>query len=214
MIIAARRLELLEELKSEVGKAVVYQMDISKPEQIYKTLAKLTEQGERVDILVNNAGIAKRTPIFESKLDDDFEANIQTNLTGLWHMTKAVVNHMKEFKIPGSIINVSSVNGQNCLNENATAYCASKAGVIQLTKALVGELSRYQIRINCISPGWFHTPMTSKYDPGMMAAQNPLGFVGIPSDLDGVLLLLASNKASRYITGTTITVDGGISWGG
>lgn len=218
VIIAARRQELRNNLKAEIesegGKAITLGLDVSRPEQIYQAIEQLSQQGERIDVLVNNAGVAKKTSIFDKVRDDSFEDNIQTNLTGLWHMTKAVANHMKALKIPGSIINISSVNGQNCLSAGSTGYSASKAAVIQLTKALVGELSLHQIRINAIAPGWFHTPMTDKYDPKMMVADNPLGFVGVPGDLDGVLLLLASNQASRYITGVTITVDGGVSWGG
>jgi NAD(P)-dependent dehydrogenase (short-subunit alcohol dehydrogenase family) len=126
---------------------------------------------------------------------------------------------MKERGIAGSIINIGSVNGANKVRENNAAYNISKAGVIHLTKSLVGELSKANIRINCILPGLFHTPLShyklsSPEDRKEMIEVIPLGFIPEPPELDGAIIYLASNKASRYVTGSNITVDGGASWGG
>lgn len=141
VILAARRTERLEALAQSInangGKAISLIMDVSSRVSVQEALTRCEE--ERIDILVNNAGIAKLTPIFDKDKSQDFETNIQTNLMGVWYVTCEVANHMKEKKIEGSIINISSVNGANRLTYNIAAYCAAKAGVIQLTKALAGE---------------------------------------------------------------------------
>lgn len=174
---------------------------------------------QKIDICIITAGGGKLTPIFDSDEDNVFESIVQTNLIGTWYVTKEVANHMRNHNVEGSIITVSSINGANKLRENLTAYCAAKAGVIQLTKALVRELSKFNIRINCIVPGLFYTPLTHNRlstleDRKKMEDIIPLGFVAEPSDLDGLILYLASNKASAYVTGSSITIDGGLSWGG
>lgn len=223
VIICARRNEklvlLAQEIKNRGGHALPIRMDVTLKEDVEKVIHQLTLQGERIDILINDAGVASPTPIFESDAEEEFEQQFKTNTIGLWYVTKAVVHHMKQNSISGSIINISSINGANRLGEGFAGYCASKAGVIQLTKALVGELAKAHIRINCILPGVFATPMTTHRieDPikrNELEKLIPVGFIAEPQDLDGTILLLASNAASRYITGAAFTVDGGISWGG
>ncbi len=123
---------------------------------------------------------------------------------------------MKRNEIRGSIINISSVNGADYLHPGRAGYCASKAAIIQMTKALVGELGDAGIRINCIVPGLVRTPATeyklqTEEQRQELKRLIPLHFIAEPSDLDGTLLYLASNKASPYMTGSIITVDGGIS---
>lgn len=124
---------------------------------------------------------------------------------------------MKEKKIKGSIINISSINGSAVPTTLTSAYSSSKAAVLQLTKQLVGELSSCGIRINAISPGLIYTEMT-KYgidsSNRIFESKIPLSFIPDPEALDGTILLLASNKASEYITGANVVIDGGISWGG
>lgn len=169
--------------------------------------------------MVNNAGIGKQTPVLEWDTENLFETIFQTNVMGVWYMTQMITAHMKVLGIEGSIINIASINGINRLREGLAGYAASKAAVIQLTKALVGELSKINIRINCIAPGLFYTPLTDYHADtpekrSAMEEKIPLGFVAEPKDLDGLLLYLASNKASRYVTGSCFTIDGGISWGG
>ncbi|NQY43920.1 MAG: SDR family oxidoreductase, partial [Legionellales bacterium] len=96
---------------------------------------------------------------------------------------------------------------------HACAYSVSKAAVIHLTKTLVGELSPYKIRINCISPGWFKTPMNNA-DVNKIISHIPYGDIADPCDMDALILYLSSNDASKYVTGACFTIDGGISWGG
>ncbi|MDX1924292.1 MAG: SDR family oxidoreductase [Rickettsiaceae bacterium] len=219
VILAARRIDKLKDLAADLNNTRAIQIDASDKQSVKACFAQLENDGEKIDICVNSAGIAALTPIFEEDDQNNFEAIVQTNLIGVWYVTKAVANHMKSRRIHGSIINIASVNGQNKLREGLSAYASSKAAVIQMTKALVGELSPYKIRINCISPGLFHTPLTdyklnTSEQKEAMKKIIPLGFVATPKDLDGLLLLLASNAHSSYITGTCITVDGGVSWGG
>jgi NAD(P)-dependent dehydrogenase (short-subunit alcohol dehydrogenase family) len=218
VILAARRINKLKTLAAELNNARAIQMDVSDKQSVKSCFAELEKDGEKIDICVNNAGIFKATPVFEEDHQNDFESVMQTNVMGVWYIAKAAANHMKNHGIHGSIINISSVNGANYLQANRVGYCASKAAVIQMTKALVGELSPNKIRVNCIVPGPFHTAATDYKvsTPELrknLEASIPLGFFADPSDLDGLILYLASNNTSRYVTGSIITIDGGISWG-
>lgn len=219
VILASRSKDKLERMANSLGNALPLEMDVSQKESVKSAFKNLEDQRERIDICINNAGWGKLTPIFEEDPDQDFETIMQLNVMGVWYATKAVANHMKNHNIPGSIINIASVNGANSTRAKLTAYCTSKAAVIQMTKVLVGELSPENIRINCIIPGLFHTPLTNyKLDTPekkqIMSENIPLGFVSDPEGLDGAILLLSSNESSRYMTGACITVDGGKSWGG
>ncbi|NRB10925.1 MAG: SDR family oxidoreductase [Rickettsiaceae bacterium] len=221
VIVAARSKNKLEDLAKELGNAVAVVMDVGDNESVKRAFKELLSKGEKIDICINNAGIAEMTPIFDDNQDaaDNFANIIQTNVMGVWYVTKAIANHMKENNIAGSIINIGSVNGANKLREEVTGYCASKAAVMQMTKALVGELAPHNIRINCINPGLHRTPLTQgRIDNTQFKTEIeqliPLGFIGEPIELEGAILYLSSNKASHYVTGTVITVDGGISWGG
>lgn len=213
VILAARRIDKLKTLAAELNNARAIQMDVSDKQSVKSCFAELEKDGEKIDICVNNAGIAILTPIFEEDDNDNFESIVQTNLMGVWYVTKAVANHMKNHGIHGSIINIGSVNGDAIPAKSGAAYCISKAAVIHLTKTLVGELSPHKIRVNCISPGWFRTPMNGP-DIEQIIPFIPYGGIAEPRDLDGLILYLASGNASKYVTGATFTIDGGMSWGG
>jgi NAD(P)-dependent dehydrogenase (short-subunit alcohol dehydrogenase family) len=218
VLLASRREDKLKNLSDELGNAKAIKMDVADKNSVISCFSELEAAGEKIDICINNAGIAKLTPIFEEEQNDDFESLIQTNLMGVWYVTKAVANHMKSHNIHGSIINIASINGEAFPYKEATGYAISKAAVIHMSKSLVTELSPYKIRINSISPGLFRTPMTA-HKVGTEEQQKefanliPLGFVASPQDLDSALMFLAHNEHSAYITGTNITVDGGKSWG-
>ena len=218
VLLASRSGDKLKDLSDELGNAKAIKMDVSDKNSVISCFAELEAAGEKIDICINNAGIAKLTPIFQEEQNDDFESLIQTNLLGVWYVTKAVANHMKNNNIHGSIINIASINGEAFPYKEATGYAVSKAAVIHMSKALVTELSPYKIRINSISPGLFRTPMTD-HKVGTEEQQKefanliPLGFVANPQDLDSALMFLAHNEHSAYMTGTNITVDGGKSWG-
>lgn len=221
VILAARRLEKLEALAQELKNALPLKLDIADKNSVQRAFELLEERSERIDICVNNAGVYGPTPLFEGSDNDevDFDAMVQTNIFGTWHVTRMVAAQMKKEAIRGSIINISSINALNHLYPKRAGYCASKAAIIQMTKALVGELGDAGIRINCIVPGLVRTPATeyklqTEEECDHFKRLIPLHFIAEPSDFDGTLLYLASNKASPYLTGSVITVDGGISWGG
>lgn len=223
VILTARRKELLENIVKDMHmqrkQALSMTLDVRDQSAVKETIQHLINQGEKIDILVNNAGIAGCTPVLEKEKTETFEDIINTNILGVWYVTKAVAAHMKEQGIAGSIINIASIYGINKLEQQQAAYCASKAAVIQMTKSLVGELSPYAIRINCIAPGYVLTPMVPKWvrtlhEKKKIEETIPQNFLAEPYDLAGTLLYLASNKASRYVTGSCLTVDGGTSWGG
>ncbi|HJK86153.1 MAG TPA: SDR family oxidoreductase [Candidatus Megaira endosymbiont of Nemacystus decipiens] len=213
VILASRRLKSLQDLSDELGNSKAIKMDVADKNSVVSCFAELEKIGEKIDICINNAGIAKLTPIFQEEQNDDFESLIQTNLMGVWYVTKAIANHMKNNNVHGSIINIGSINGASISAKKGSAYSISKAAVIHLTKTLVGELSPYNIRINCISPGFFKTAMTEaiidKVTPHI-----PTGSAANPADMDGLIMYLSSNEASGYVTGSSFTIDGGISWGG
>lgn len=213
VVIAARRIDKLEKLVRELGNAKAIKLDVADKESVNSCFAELEKSGEKIDICISNAGIGKLTPIFEEDKNNDFESIIQTNLMGVWYVTKAVANHMKSNNIHGSIINIASINGASTPAKEGSAYSISKAGVIHLTKTLVGELSPCNIRINCISPGWFKTDMTEA-NIDKVTPHIPTGFAANPEDMNGLILYLSSNKASKYVTGSNFTIDGGMSWGG
>ncbi|MEN8237201.1 MAG: SDR family oxidoreductase [Pseudomonadota bacterium] len=213
----ARRKERLDQLQQTIGKqCTTYVCDLTDEAQLQVTLQAITEK-HKIDILINAAGVADYTPVFAETTDETFEHIMNLNVTALWKVTKTVALQMKSKDIKGSIINIASINGDAVPAQRASAYCASKAAVIQLSKQLVGELSPFGIRINTISPGLFRTEMTEntmeKYED-VITKRIPAGFVADVQDMDGLILLLSSNKASRYINGANFVVDGGSSWGG
>ena len=219
VILVARRIHKLNSLANELGNALPLEIDVADKESVKNAFQYFENSSEKIDICINNSGIFKLTKVFEEDKQNDFESIIQTNVMGMWYVTKAASHHMRKHGIQGSIINIGSVNGANCLGPEFSSYCASKAAIMQITKALVGELSIHKIRINCINPGLYSTPMTEDQTGNETSRKEaaktiPLGFVAETNEMDGTILYLASNKASRYLTGSVITIDGGISWGG
>ena len=175
--------------------------------------AALGELGQ-LDILVNNAGCNIRKRAVEVTWDD-WNTILDTNLRGAFFVAQAVARHMIERRA-GRIVNIGSVT---CVAGYAGLgpYGASRGGVKQLTMSLAHDWGEYGITVNCLAPGWFKTDQNrALYEmPGWvdyLCERIPLGRPGTPSDLDGALLLLASD-AGRYITGQTLLVDGGVSVG-
>jgi NAD(P)-dependent dehydrogenase (short-subunit alcohol dehydrogenase family) len=227
VILAARRVDKLKDLASELNNALALSINVAEQASILEAFNQLEEAGERVDICINNAGIAQWTPLFLDELDtyDAFDKGaIETwdevmavNLRGTWLVTQSAAMHMKRHKIPGSIINVASTLGDRRPVAGASAASVSKAGIIHLTKQLVPELSRYNIRINSIIPGMFWSDLTAEQLTKRgddIKSKIPLGFIGQVQDFEGAVLFLASHKASGYMTGASLTLDGGASCGG
>ncbi len=220
VIIIARRKERLKELaktlNSKGGFVIPLDLDIEDDSLLQKKFSSLLESGEKIDILVNSAGVLRLTPAFSESIES-FDKIFNVNVRSLWIITQKIACHMRDENIQGSIINVASISGDLVPSYKEGAYCASKAAVNQITKQLVGEFSPYNIRINSILPGLIRTEMTQKQieqDEENLKKEIPLGFIAEPKDLDCALLYLASNKASRYVTGSSLIIDGGDSWRG
>ncbi|MDX1489454.1 MAG: SDR family oxidoreductase, partial [Acidiferrobacterales bacterium] len=159
---------------------------------------------------VNNAGVTHSTPALEVS-QTDWQAVIDTNLKGAWLVAQEGTRRLVAAAVGGSIINIVSVLAFRVVGHTA-AYAASKAGLVQLTRTLALEWARYQIRVNAIAPGYIATDLNREFLASAagqaMIKRIPQRRAGSPDDLDGALLLLASD-ASRYMTGSVIVVDGG-----
>ena len=164
-----------------------------------------------LSILVNNAGVAMPNDMFDTSIED-FKRVIDINLTGTFHAIQRATKMMVDHKIEGAVVNMSSINAVVSI-PTIPAYCASKGGVMQLTKATALALAPHNIRVNAVGPGSIDTAMLAgvNADPDAMAkvmSRTPLKRIGTPREIGDVVAFLASSKAS-YITGETIYVDGG-----
>ena len=212
--VAARRTERLAALVADIeragGKAFAVAMDVSDPASVESGFAAIAKAGGGLDILVNNAGVAQAKASLDLT-EADWRGVMGTNLDGVWRVATQGARAMVATGKGGSIINIASVLGMRVAT-NLLAYATAKAAVIQMTEALALEWARHKIRVNAIAPGYIETEMNSgffKTEPGQaMVKRVPQRRIGAPSDLDGALLLLASD-ASSYMTGSTVVVDGG-----
>lgn len=183
--------------------------DISKKEDVESLVEQTIEQFSQIDILVNNAGITRDMFLMRLK-DEDWEAVLQTNLTGTMYCTRAVLRPMIRQK-SGRIINISSVIGLMG-NPGQASYAAAKAGIIGLTKTTAKEVGTRGITVNAIAPGFITTDMTAKIPEELQTKILeiiPLQYYGTPDDVADAVCFLASD-AARYITGQTLQVDGGM----
>jgi NAD(P)-dependent dehydrogenase (short-subunit alcohol dehydrogenase family) len=162
---------------------------------------------------VNNAGVAGPDDTLNFT-PEDWRFVQGTNVDAIFNLSRFFAKRQIERGSPGNIINISSAAGY-VVSETSTAYSVSKAAVVAMTKALAYELAPHKIRVNGIAPGYIYSEMTNDFlasEAGMDAVNRvPQKRVGEPSDLDGTLLLLASPRASGFMTGTTVIVDGGIA---
>ena len=195
-----------------LGRSVlVLQGDVSNREDVSRIVQEVLEAFGKIDILVNNAGIFIAGPL-EKMREEDWDRVVAVNLKGVFLCCQAVGNHMIEKKSGGSMINVASISG-HIPEINGGAYTPTKAGVIGLTRLLAVEWSKYNIRVNAISPGPVMTPLQRKAYPNekLLAARNdaiPMRRHGTPEEIAKTAVFLASDDSS-YITGEEITVDGG-----
>jgi NAD(P)-dependent dehydrogenase (short-subunit alcohol dehydrogenase family) len=212
--VAARRTAALEALVTEItaagGKAFATKLDVSDEQSVTTAVAAVEQALGPIDVLVNNSGIGIAKPALE-QTSADWDAVMNVNLRGVFLMASEVGRRMRDRKHGGSIINIASILGAR-QGGAVLPYAVSKSGVIQLTKSLALEVARYSIRVNAIAPGYVETEMNSDFfqtDAGAALIKRiPQRRIGSASDLDGALLLLASN-ASQFMTGSVIAVDGG-----
>jgi NAD(P)-dependent dehydrogenase (short-subunit alcohol dehydrogenase family) len=194
----------------EKGVAVFgIKADVSKLSEVEKAFSRIIEQYGKIDILINNAGI-RRLAFLEETTEAMWDAHMDINLKGTFNCCKAVVKHMKERRY-GKIINVSSLAGRRGHLSRGSAYAASKGGVIAFTKSIAGEVAKYNVNVNSIAPSLIRTGLLDSLSDDEMAQMKklvPIGRVGEPEDLVGLVLLLASDLSS-FIHGQTINIDGG-----
>ena len=214
--LAARNETKLNEVAAEIatlgGAAAVFALDITSEESIKACAKAAIAHFGSIEILVNNAGITRDTLVLRMKRVD-WDEVIQTNLTGTFLMTQALLSPMLKARW-GRIINISSVVGETGQAGQAN-YAASKAGLIGLTKSLARELASRNITANAIAPGYIETAMTAVLDEKQreaMLAHIPLGRAGTDADIANAVRFLASDEAA-YITGHVLDVNGGMYMG-
>ncbi|MFO8059112.1 MAG: SDR family oxidoreductase [Bacillota bacterium] len=214
--LVARREHRLRQVEKELEEMGVscnhYPADVTDEEQVRETVKGVVEDFGRIDILVNNAGQAAVEPTEEHSISS-WNSIISTNLTGVFLFTKYVGLVMIEQDY-GKIINISSMYGAlGNMYMPSSSYHASKGAVNTFTRAVAAEWARHKITVNAIAPGFFQSEMTDEildlpeFDR-FLRHHCPMGRIGREGELDGALLLLASD-ASRYITGQVLYVDGG-----
>jgi NAD(P)-dependent dehydrogenase (short-subunit alcohol dehydrogenase family) len=214
VVLAARQTAKLKSLEEEIrargGRAAAVQMDVTDTASITKAVNAAEAALGPVTVLVNNAGIAVEKLAVE-QTEADWDAVIGANLKGAYFTATEVARRMIARKQEGNIVNIASVLGFGVLKA-VSPYTISKAGMVQATKAMALELAGNNIRVNALAPGYIDTEMNHAFweTPGgeRLIKRIPQRRVGAESDLDGAILLLASS-ASRYMTGSVITVDGG-----
>jgi NAD(P)-dependent dehydrogenase (short-subunit alcohol dehydrogenase family) len=206
---AARRLDRVEALCEEIadagGQAEAFRLDVADPGDVARVL-----DGRTFDIVINNAGVT----LSASALEHDASAIdriIDTNLKGTFHVARVTARTMVATETPCCIVNIASILGLRVAG-HVSAYAASKAGLVQLTRALALEWARHGIRVNALCPGYIETELNRDFftsDAGQALIRRvPQRRLGKPEDLDGPLLLLVSDMG-RFMTGTELVVDGG-----
>ncbi len=213
-VVAGRRQQPLEaavaEMAREGGKGAWLTGDVGRVDEARRLVDAVRARHGRLDILVNNAGIIRRGPMLEFS-EPDWDDVINTNLKGLFFCSQAAARVMKD-QGGGKILHIASLTSERGF-PNVAPYGASKAAVAQLTKSMAVEWAPYKITVNAVGPGWFRTDLNDAlfenpewYERTL--AHHPLGRFGVPADLAGAAVFLAS-PAGDYVTGQVIYVDGG-----
>jgi len=196
----------VEEIKTFGVEAAAYKFDVSNNEETVNVVSEILEKYGRVDVLVNNAGIT-RDGLFMRMNRDNWDAVINTNLSGAYNVTQPVVKVMMKQR-SGVIINMASIVGVYG-NAGQANYAAAKAGIIGFTKSLAKELASRNIRVNAIAPGFISTDMTKNLDAEKITEHIPLKRLGQPEDIAKTVKFLC--EEGTYITGQVIQVDGGLT---
>ncbi len=202
--------ETLNEVKNAGGEGFLYRADITVLDQCENMIKATLDHFGRIDILVNNAGV-RRDNLLALLKEDDWDVVVDTNMKGVFNCCKAALRPLLKQKSGGRIINVASVAGL-VGNSGQSNYSAAKAGVIAFTKSLAKEIGRRGITVNAIAPGFIETDMTDDLPDNLKEEAKKriaLGNFGTPEDVAEVVLFLASG--ANYVTGTVISIDGGLT---
>jgi glucose 1-dehydrogenase len=201
----------------DTAEIITCRVDVADRTQVEKTISRAVQHFGRVDILVNNAAVTGMPAVapFLQCSGAMLDRIIDVNLKGVFHCSQAVARHMIAAGIRGSIVHISSV-GAFAAQEHASVYCATKAAVASLAQSMALELAEYGIRVNCVAPGDILTASSADIVSDLKAAGasgkyarlTPAGRRGSPEDIGHAVAYLASEEAS-FVTGTTLTVDGG-----
>lgn len=215
VVIAARRKARLDALAEELARlgspqVTVVEMDVASEASIDGAFAEIDASGDSLDVVINNAGVAGEGAALTLRTQD-FDAVMATNVRGVWLVAVQAARRWKQARRVGSIINIASIQGERVM-PGITPYSISKAAVVHMTKSLAVEWARYGIRVNAIEPGYIGTEMTDgmwESEQGRAMIQRiPMRRLGKPEELDGLVLLLATDAGS-WMTGACVPVDGG-----
>lgn len=198
--------QTVSELEALGVKAEAVKFDISNHDEAQEAVAKIIEKYGRIDVLVNNAGIT-RDGLFMRMSKENWDAVINTNLTGAFNVTQPVIKVMMKQR-SGAIVNMASIVGIYG-NAGQANYAAAKAGLIGFTKSLAKELASRNIRVNAVAPGFVQTDMTKSLDSAQISEHIPLKRLGNADDIAGAVKFLAVD--ATYVTGQVLQVDGGLT---
>lgn len=212
--LAARRADALDSvadmIRSAGGEAHTVPLDVTRATSVAEAVDAAIQAMGGLDILVNNAGIAHSSGVLDIT-EAEWDAVLDTNLKGAFLVAQAAARHMRDAGAGGAIVNIASILGER-VTGGVAAYAASKAGLIQLTKAMALELARHRIRVNALCPGYIETDINRGFfaSPAgeAMVKRIPQRRLGSPDDLTGPLILLCSD-AGAHVTGAVLPVDGG-----
>jgi NAD(P)-dependent dehydrogenase (short-subunit alcohol dehydrogenase family) len=219
VVMVGRQRQKLMKVISEINHSenlLPVSADVTKEAEVLNAIEQAISAFDRIDILVNNAGVLNEATPFHLMTDDQWLPLINTNLIGTFRTTKAVLPIMMERSDGGSIVNISSILGIRAIPKVPfSVYGVTKAGVIMFTKSIAVEYGQYNIRCNCVAPSTIRSPIIEPYlqdENAKMVLESsfPLRRIGDPEDISGAVCYLCSDDA-KWITGTILTVDGGIT---
>lgn len=215
VVIGARRVSRLDALAAELRSAgaadvTAIELDVTNADSVKHAFETLSGAGKVLDVVVNNAGVSGPGAAMDQPIED-YDMVMATNLRGVWLVAVEAARRWRDAGRGGSIVNIASIQGER-VAPGITAYSTSKAGVVHMTKSLALEWARHGIRVNALEPGYVSTEMTDEIwetDYGRALIKRiPMRRLGKPEELDGALLLLATDAGS-WMTGSVIAVDGG-----